>query len=159
MVTSSYTTHRIGMPVARDWCKHVEVCLILPTVAKTCSFMAFAVRGGCILGCPAMTYDTFLAIMGCGLTAAGLVHSGWLWLGHSRPSFASLLGGGPALSTAFRVVAVMLAAPLILAGAAARLMDNGWRYVTGMLAGFVLSCAWCFMNGIVLVVSLGFLTT
>ena len=58
-----------------------------------------------------------------------------------------------------QVVAVMLAAPLILAGGAARLMDNGWRYVTGMLAGFVLSCAWCFMNGIVLVVSLGFLMT
>jgi hypothetical protein len=95
--------------------------------------------------------------MAFGLTGAGLVHSGWLCLGHRRPSFASLLEGGPAFSMPLRVMAVMLAAPLILAGSAARMMDNGWRYVGGMLGGFILSGVWCFMNGIVLVVCLGFL--
>ncbi|WP_108883020.1 DUF6949 family protein [Anderseniella sp. Alg231-50] len=104
-----------------------------------------------------MTYDTFLTIMAFGLTGAGLVHSGWLWMGYTRPSFASLLAGGPALSMPFRVIAVMLAAPLILAGSAIRLMDYGWRYLAGTLAGFILSGVWCFMNGIVLVVCLGFL--
>lgn len=106
-----------------------------------------------------MTYDTFLTIMAFGLTGAGLVHSGWLWLGYTRPSFASLLDGGPAISMPLRVLAVMLAAPLILAGSAARMMENGWRYVGGMLAGFILSGVWCFMNGIVLVVCLSFLLT
>lgn len=106
-----------------------------------------------------MTYDTFLAIMAVGLTGAGLVHSGWLWLGYTRPSFASLLEGGPVLSMPFRVMAIMLAAPLILAGSATRMMDDGWRYAGGTLAGFVLSGVWCFMNGIVLVVCLGALMT
>ncbi|MEO1160178.1 MAG: hypothetical protein AAFW74_06935 [Pseudomonadota bacterium] len=102
-----------------------------------------------------MTYDTFLTIMVFGLTGAGVVHSGWLWMGHTRPSFASLLAGGAALSMPFRVIAVMLAAPLILAGSAIRLMDDGWRYLAATLAGFILSGVWCFMNGIVLVVCLG----
>jgi len=101
-----------------------------------------------------MTYDTFLTIMAFGLTGAGLVHSGWLWMGHTRPSFASLLEGGAALWMPFRVMAVMLAAPIILAGGASRLMDNGWRYLGFMLTGLAVSCIWCFMNGIVLVVSL-----
>jgi hypothetical protein len=122
-------------------------------------FWVFSVPGEHIWGCPTMTYDTFLAIMAFGLTGAGLVHSGWLWLGYSRPSFASLLEGGPAFSMPLRVMAVMLAAPLILAGSAIRMMDDGWRYVGGMLAGFILSGVWCFMNGIVLVVCLGFLVT
>ncbi len=106
-----------------------------------------------------MTYETFLVVMAFGLTGAGLVHSGWLWMGHSRPSFANLLEGGSALSMPFRVIGVMLAAPLILAGSAARMMDHGWRYVGVMLVGFILSSVWCFMNGIVLVVSLGSLMT
>ena len=106
-----------------------------------------------------MTYDTFLIVMAFGLTGAGLVHSGWLWMGHTRPAFANLLEGGASLSMPFRVIAVMLAAPLILAGGAVRMMDHGWRYVGGTLVGFVLSAVWCFMNGIVLIVCLGFLTT
>lgn len=106
-----------------------------------------------------MTYDTFLVVMAFGLTGAGLVQSGWLCLGQTRPSFANLLEGGTALSMPFRVIAVMLAAPLILAGSAVRMMDHGWRYLAGTLAGFMLSGVWCFMNGIVLIVCLGFLMT
>ncbi len=97
--------------------------------------------------------------MAFGLTGAGLVHSGWLWMGRSRPSFVNLLEGGSALSMPFRVMALMLAAPLILAGGATRLMDYGWQYVGGMFAGLILSCVWCFMNGVVLVASLGFFMT
>ncbi len=104
-----------------------------------------------------MTYDTFLTIMAFGLTGAGLVHSGWLWMGRSRPSFANLLEGGAVMAMPFRVLAVMLAAPLILASGSVRLMDRGWRYLGGMLVGFTLSCVWCFMNGVVLVVGLSLL--
>ena len=93
--------------------------------------------------------------MAFGLTGAGLVHSGWLWMGHTRPSFACLLEGGAALSMPLRVLAVMLAAPIFLAGGATRLMDNGWHYLGFMLMGLAVSCLWCFMNGIILVASLG----
>lgn len=137
----------------------MRLAALFGSSGKNGRFLVFSVPDKGEWGCPTMTYDTFLAIMAVGLTGAGLVHSGWLWLGYSRPSFASLLEGGPVLSMPFRVMAIMLAAPLILAGSATRMMDDGWRYAGGMLAGFVLSGVWCFMNGIVLVVCLGALMT
>ncbi len=106
-----------------------------------------------------MTYDTFLTIMAFGLTGAGLVHSGWLWLGHTRPSFTSVLEDGAAFWMPFRVLAIMLAAPVILAGFTTRLMEHGWRYLGFFFAGLAVSCIWCFMNGIVLVVCLNLLMT
>jgi hypothetical protein len=111
------------------------------------------------LGCFTMTYDTFLVIMAFGLTGAGLVHSGWLWLGHTRPSFSTLLDGGPAYAMPVRVVAIMMAAPLILAGSAVRMADYGWRYFGLTVMGLVVSAVWCFMIGIVLLVGLDFLMT
>ena len=87
------------------------------------------------------------------------MHSGWLWMGHSRPSFANLLEGGSVLSMPFRVIGVMLAEPLLLSGSAARMKEHGWRYEGVMFDVFILSSVWCFMNGIVLVVSLGSLMT
>jgi len=106
-----------------------------------------------------MTYDTFLVIMAFGLTGAGLVHSGWLWLGRTRPSFASLLDGGSVFAIPLRVMAVMMAAPLILAGSATRMMDHGWRYSGLTVMGLIASAVWCFMTGIVLLVGLDFLMT
>lgn len=111
------------------------------------------------MGCLEMTYDTFLVIMAFGLTGAGLVHSGWLWLGRTRPSFVGLLDDGPAWAAPFRVLAVMLAAPFILAGMSTRLMDRGWGYAGVTLAGLVVSALWCFMTGVVLLVGLDFLIT
>ena len=104
-----------------------------------------------------MTYDIFLTIMAFGLTGAGLVHSGWLWLGQTRPSFACMLDGGAARWMPLRMLAVMLAAPIILAGSATRMMDYGWRYTGLMFSGLAVACIWCFMNGIVLIVSLDLL--
>ena len=104
-----------------------------------------------------MTYDTFLTIMAFGLTGAGLVHSGWLWMGQTKPSFASMLEDGAVVWIPLRVLAVMLAAPIILAGSATGMMNYGWRYVGLMFTGLAVSCIWCFMNGIVLVVSLDLL--
>ena len=44
-----------------------------------------------------MDYDTFLVVMAFGMVGAGLVHSAWLWLGQTRPSFVSIIDDGPRL--------------------------------------------------------------
>jgi hypothetical protein len=100
----------------------------------------------------AMDYDTFLVVMAFGMVGAGLVHSLWLWLGATRPSFVSIVDEGPRLMVPLRVFGVMFAAPLILAGAALNHLAHGWRYVWLTLLGLVTSLLWCFMSGIVLIV-------
>lgn len=101
-----------------------------------------------------MDYNTFLLVMAFGLAGAGLVHSAWLWLGATRPSFVSIIDEGPALTVPLRVLGVMFAAPLILARSALGQLDHGWRYAGLTLLGFVAAVLWCFMSGIVLIVAL-----
>lgn len=99
-----------------------------------------------------MDYNTFLLVMAFGLAGAGLVHSAWLWLGANRPSFVSIIDEGPAMTVPLRVLGVMFAAPLILAGSALRHLGAGWRYAGVSLLGLVAAAMWCFMSGIVLIV-------
>lgn len=99
-----------------------------------------------------MDYDTFLVVMAFGMVGAGLVHSAWLWLGQTRPSFVSIIDEGPRLLVPFRVFGVMFAAPLILAGAALNHLSYGWRYLGLTVLGLVTSLLWCFMSGVVLIV-------
>ncbi len=101
-----------------------------------------------------MTIDVFLVIMAFGLVAAGLTHSAWNWLGYTQPGFASVLANGSLLAAPLRVLGVMLAAPLILAGSAIRMLDHGWRYAGITAMGLVAAAMWCFMTGIVVLVGL-----
>lgn len=99
-----------------------------------------------------MDYDTFLVVMAFGLVGAGLVHSAWLWLGTTRPSFVSIIEEGPLLTVPLRVIGVMFAAPFILAGTAISHVSHGWRYAGLTLAGLITAVLWCFMSGVVLIV-------
>ena len=104
-----------------------------------------------------MDYNTFLLVMAFGLSGAGLVHSAWLWLGATRPAFVSIIDEGPALTVPLRVLGVMFAAPLILAGSALRQLEHGWRYAGVTALGLFAAVLWCFMSGIVLIVLLDML--
>ena len=99
-----------------------------------------------------MDYDTFLVVMAFGLVASGLVHSAWLWLGETRPSFVSIVEEGSLATVPFRVFGVMFAAPFILAGSALGHLEHGWRYLGLTLLGIATAMLWCFMTGIVLIV-------
>lgn len=99
-----------------------------------------------------MDYDTFLVVMAFGLVGAGVVHSAWLWLGATRPSFVSIVEEGPRLTVPLRVFGVMFAAPFILASAALNHLAYGWRYLGLTVLGLVTALLWCFMSGIVLIV-------
>ena len=99
-----------------------------------------------------MDYDTFLVVMAFGLVGAGLVHSAWLWLGATRPSFVSIIEEGSMLTVPLRVLGVMFAAPFILAGAAISHVSYGWRYLGLTIAGLITAVLWCFMSGMVLIV-------
>jgi hypothetical protein len=101
-----------------------------------------------------MTYDTFLMVMAAGLTGAGLVHSGWLWLGSSAPSFTCLLRTHGLVWVPIRVFVLMFAAPLIIAGSAVRTMDQGWQQAPVCALGLVCASMWCAMSGIVILVTL-----
>lgn len=96
-----------------------------------------------------MSYETFLAVMAFGLVSAGVMHSGWLWLGQRRPSFLCLVDGQGSMLQPFRVLMLMIAAPFVLAGISVTLMERGWRNIVPACCIFALAAAWCFMIGIV----------
>ena len=56
------------------------------------------------------------------------------------------------MTVPLRVLGVMIAAPLILAGSALRHLSAGWRYAGVSLLGLFAAVMWCFMSGIVLIV-------